>query len=115
MLRFDAPSLLREYGDEGLVRDLARLLVETLPPQIDAVTAAVATGNGTALRAAAHKLRGSIATFGADAAVELTRELEAMATAGDLSQAARVSNALAADVQSLRESARAWLAGAGLP
>ena len=52
--------LLQEYGDETLVRDLARLLVDTTPAQIDAVRTAVGAGDGAALRAAAHKLRGSL-------------------------------------------------------
>lgn len=106
---FDAVLLLREYGDEGLVRDLARLLVDTAPGQVDAVRHAVAAGDGKALRAAAHKLRGSVAPFGAADAVEMTRTLERMAAEGELSGADALSRALAADVQTLCDSARTWL------
>lgn len=113
---FDAVLLLQEYGDETLVRDLARLLVETTPAQIDAVQTAVGAGDDVALRAAAHKLRGSIVAFGVPEAVEAARRLEAMAAAGDLAGADALSRELVAGVQSLRESARAWLdAGAALP
>ena len=113
---FDAVLLLQEYGDEGLVRDLARLLVETTPAQVDAVRSAVGTGDGAALRAAAHKLRGSIVVFGVPGAVETARKLEAMGAAGDLAGAEALSRALAADVQSLRDSAKAWLdTGAARP
>ena len=38
---FDAGLLLEEYGDEGLVRDLAQLVIETMPAQITAVETAV--------------------------------------------------------------------------
>jgi HPt (histidine-containing phosphotransfer) domain-containing protein len=113
---FDAVSLMQEYGDAALVRDLAQLLIDTTPEQMDAVQAAVSAGNSAALRTAAHKLRGSIVPFGAPDAVEAARTLEAMAVAGDLSGAEAISRALIADVQSLRESARDWLdAGAALP
>jgi HPt (histidine-containing phosphotransfer) domain-containing protein len=113
---FDAVMLLHEYGDEGLVRDLARLVVETTPAQIDAVRCAVDANDGAALRAAAHKLRGSIVTFGMAGAVATARKLEEMAVAGDLGGADALSRQLVADVQSLRDSARAWLeGGAALP
>jgi HPt (histidine-containing phosphotransfer) domain-containing protein len=106
---FDAVLLLREYGDEALVRDLAQLLVETAPAQVDAITQAVAAGDGQALRAAAHKLRGSIVPFGAQEAAETARKLELMAAEGQLSGADALSRELVADVQLLCDSARAWL------
>ena len=109
---FDATLLLREYGDEDLVRDLARLLVETTLPQLEAVQSAVGANDGVALRAAAHKLRGSLVAFGVPAAVDAARRLEEMGAAGNLAGADAVSRALAADVLSLRSSAKAWLDGA---
>jgi len=113
---FDAVLLVQEYGDAGLVRDLAQLLVDTTPEQMDAVQSAVGAGDSTALRAAAHKLRGSIVAFGVPEAVEAARQLEAMGAAGDLAGADALSRQLAAGVQSLRDSAKAWLdAGAVLP
>ena len=113
---FDAMLLLQEYGDEGLVRDLAQLLIDTTPAQIDAVQSAVGAGDGVALRAAAHKLRGSIVAFGMPQAVETARKLEAMGAAGDLAGADALSHELADAVQSLRASAKAWLeTGASLP
>jgi len=116
MSSFDASLLMQEYGDEMLVRDLAQLLVETTPVQVDAVRTAVETGNGAALRAAAHKLRGSIGSFGVPAAVETARRLELMGAAGDLSGADDLARRLAADIQLLRDGAKAWLdAGATLP
>jgi HPt (histidine-containing phosphotransfer) domain-containing protein len=113
---FDAVLLLQEYGDEGLVRDLAQLLVDTTPAQMDAVQTAVSAGDRVVLRAAAHKLRGSIVAFGVPEAVEAARKLEAMAAAGELGGADALSRQLVAGVQSLRDSAKAWLdAGAVLP
>lgn len=106
---FDAQILIDEYGDEALVRDLARLLVETVPVQLDAVQSAVSTGNGGALRSAAHTLRGSIASFGVPSAVETARRLEALGAAGDVAGANALVPLLTADVQSLCASAKAWL------
>jgi len=108
---FDAVILIREYGDEALVRDLAQLLVDTTPQQIDDVQAAVAANDGAALRAAAHKLRGSIVPFGVPDAVEAARKLESMGTAGDFAGADVLSRELIAGVESLCRSARAWLDG----
>ena len=115
MPQFDAGMLLREYGDEALVRDLAHLLIETTPAQVEAVHTAVGVGDGHALRAAAHKLRGSIVAFGVPAAVEAARTLEEMGAAGNLSGADTISRKLAADVESLRTSAKEWLEGDARP
>ena len=113
---FDAVLLFSEYGDENLVRDLAQLIVDTTPAQVDAVHAAVDKGDGAALKAAAHKLRGSIVNFGVPTAVETAKKLEAMGEAGDLAGAGELSRNLAAEVQLLRDSAKAWLdAGGALP
>ena len=109
MPAFDPRVLLDEYGDEALVRDLAKLLVETVPVQVDAVRSAVNARDGSALRAAAHKLRGSIVSFGVPATVDTARRLETMGASGDLGGADALVPQLAADVQSLCTSAKAWL------
>lgn len=110
MTSFDPALLLREYGDEALVRDLAQLLVTTVPSQVENVRSAVAAHDSAAVRAAAHKLRGSLASFGLAGAVEAARQLETLAAGGDLSQADALSGKLIADALALCESAKAWLA-----
>jgi HPt (histidine-containing phosphotransfer) domain-containing protein len=109
MPAFNPRALLDEYGDEALVRDLAKLLVETLPGQIDAVRSAVNARDGSALRAAAHKLRGSIVSFGVPDTVDTARRLETIGASGDLDGADTLVPQLAADVQSLCTSAKTWL------
>jgi len=106
---FNAAALLEEYGDQGLVRELAQLLVDTTPSQLEAIRTAVAAGDAVTLRAAAHRLRGSLLAFGVSDAVEAARTLESMGSAGDLTGAEALSTSLAKDVQSLCESALAWL------
>jgi len=106
---FSATLLLEEYGDQGLVRELAQLLVDTTPSQLEAIRTAVATGDAASLRTAAHRLRGSLVAFGVPDAVETARTLEAMGESGELLGAEALSSVLADDVQSLRDSAKAWL------
>jgi hypothetical protein len=48
-------------------------------------------------------------SFGVDATVDTTRRLEAMGASGDLGGAGALVPQLAADVQSLCTSAKAWL------
>ena len=107
---FDADALLREYGDTALVLDLARLLVDTLPAQLNAVQSALDTSDGPALKAAAHKLKGSIATFGAARAVELARGLELCGVSGDIASGRASGPELQDEVRALCASAQAWLA-----
>ena len=106
---FDAAALFEEYGDHALVRELAQLLVDTAPAQLDAVRSAIAAGDATGLRAAAHRLRGSLVAFGVPDVVETARRLEAMGTSNEMTGAEALSTELARDVESLRDSALAWL------
>ena len=107
---FNAAALLEEYGDRGLVRDLAELVVTTTSLQLDKIQAAVAAGDAQSLRTAAHCLRGSIAAFGVPSAVEAAKKLEAMGAAGELSGAEPLTEQLAQDISALRDGAKAWLA-----
>jgi HPt (histidine-containing phosphotransfer) domain-containing protein len=106
---FDATALLEEYGDPDLVQELAQLLVETAPPQVEAVRSAVVAGDAVALRAAAHRLRGSLLAFGVPAAIEAATRLEAMGSAGNLTGAEQWVQTLATHVQGLLDDAQAWL------
>ena len=106
---FSATLLFEEYGDHRLVRDLAQLLIDSTPAQLEAIRSAVAGGDARLLREAAHRLRGSLVPFGVPDAVETARTLEAMGESGELTGAEALSTALAEDVQSLRNSAKAWL------
>jgi HPt (histidine-containing phosphotransfer) domain-containing protein len=112
---FDAVLLLQEYGDQALVRDLAQLVIETMPAQITALETAVAARDSAAIRAAAHKLRGSITPFRVPNAVDAARKLEEMGAAADLNGVDVLSRELVAGVQSLRDSAKAWLDASAAP
>jgi HPt (histidine-containing phosphotransfer) domain-containing protein len=106
---FDAEALLREYGDTTLVHDLARLVVDTLPVQLNAVQSAIDKADGLALKASAHTLKGSVGPFAAIRAVELARRLETLGVSGNLAEARAVSLDLRNEVLALCASAQAWL------
>ena len=109
--RFNPAPLLEEYGDAALVRELAQLFIDSASSQMDAVTAAAARGDRPAVKAAAHRLRGALATFGATSATQLSQRLELMGEAGNLEGATEIAGELAAEVRDLCAGAAAWLSG----
>jgi CheY-like chemotaxis protein len=74
-------------GDDDLIRELIGIFRADWPGQFAAIRSAAAAGNAGGLALAAHKLKGSVGTFGADAAVEAAVALELPARSGDLSSA----------------------------
>jgi HPt (histidine-containing phosphotransfer) domain-containing protein len=109
--RFNAEALIVEFGDEGLIAELAQLLLAHVDEQLAAVHAAVAAGSGTALKSAAHKIKGGMGTFGAQAVTSLAMELEAIGRDGRLDGADVLASRLDAEVRALCEEARLWLEG----
>ena len=109
MPRFDGAALTLEYGDVSFVRELASLVLTVLPGHIEAIRTAVASENASTLRAAAHRIRGSISAFHADSATESARQLEALGASGDLTGADVICAALVRDLQELCDDAAAWL------
>jgi HPt (histidine-containing phosphotransfer) domain-containing protein len=116
---FDPKALVAEYGDEALVRELAQILIDTAEAQIQQIFSAIDAMNASALRAAAHRLRGAVVTFRAAAATDLTQTLENMAADNDIASARSIADRLAVSVRELCAEADAWLAlgrrGGGRP
>jgi HPt (histidine-containing phosphotransfer) domain-containing protein len=71
----DDPAFLAELVDDVLVDS---------PVLIDSLREAVAAGDAPAARRAAHTLKGTSRTFGADALAGLCQQAEAAAVDGDL-------------------------------
>ncbi len=109
--QFNGNALLAEYGDESLVAELAQLFLESASSQMDAILGAVERNDAEALRAAAHRLRGAVATFGAESAAQWSCALESMAANGDLRGARDLASHLQVDMRSLCDGASAWVAG----
>ena len=109
MPSFDAAALLSEYGDDEFVRELASLLIDVVPPQVDAIQQAISGSDPEALRVACHRLRGSIAAFGVPEIVNMIRSLEGLGAARDLADAPALTASLADDIHALCDDARTWL------
>jgi HPt (histidine-containing phosphotransfer) domain-containing protein len=112
---FDAAPLLAEYVDEALVRELVGLFVDNTGDQLASVINGIARRDPGMVKSAAHRLRGSISTFGAPTAVRLAQELETMGTTGNLEGADALANHFVVAVQQLCDDAAAWLAAGGQP
>ena len=87
-------ALSRVGGDSELLREIAAIFLTDYPRSLGEVRAAIAAGDGKRLGASAHALKGSVANFGARAAVESASCLEQMGHAGDLRQSEDALHAL---------------------
>ena len=85
---FDEDALLaRLGGDIDLVRDIIAIFFKDTPDRLTQIEHAIAQNNAATLEYTAHALKGSVANFGADRAVEAVLELESMGRTGALDKA----------------------------
>ncbi len=88
---FDPQALLaRVRGDVEFLRELVGLFVEETTEQVQAMRAALRSGDAKQLALAAHAVGGVIGHFGTGRAFQSARRLEQLARAGDLGSAAGV-------------------------
>jgi two-component system sensor histidine kinase/response regulator len=80
-------ALARVGGDLDLLKEIAALFLDEYPRELDGIRKALAAGDAHALERAAHGLKGSVANFGARAAVDSAFQLEQFGRAGKLDQA----------------------------
>ena len=97
-------ALSRLDGDEPLLLDLAALFCGECERMLSVVRVAAQAKNAEALQRAAHSLKGSVATFGAQCAVDAALKLERNARAGELGSVDADFAALEAEVGRLREA-----------
>jgi HPt (histidine-containing phosphotransfer) domain-containing protein len=74
---------LRQLGPAILV-EMIHLYMEDTPPRLGDLAAAAAAGAAEQVADLAHAIKGSSANFGAATLVDLCRDLEQRARAGDL-------------------------------
>ena len=74
-------------GDWELLRRMAQLFLSQCPKLLGEVRDSVARGDAPALERAAHKLKASVGSFGAQQAYQATLRLEDLGAAGDLTGA----------------------------
>lgn len=102
--KFDIDALINYFdGDVELVATLAAIFADSSSVQLSEIAGAVAQGNTEALEYSAHALKGSVANFQAQAAVDSAATLEQMARTGDLAMADSVFAVLKKEIQQLRE------------
>jgi len=83
-----AAHLLRSTGgNEKLAMSLTKSFLADAPKRLTAIRGAIAAKDGAKLDSAAHALKGSVAIFGAQAAVTAARDLEAMGRSRNLNGA----------------------------
>jgi HPt (histidine-containing phosphotransfer) domain-containing protein len=88
MTLIDRDAVLdRVGGDENLLREIIVIFLDECPALVASIRDALAKQDRRLLERSAHTLKGSLATFGADAATQAALELELSARRGDLHRA----------------------------
>ncbi len=87
-------ALSRVGDDLELLREIADLFLEECPRALLELHQALAGADALKLENAAHSLKGSVANFGASAAVDAAFRLEQMGRAGQLVEAPAALHAL---------------------
>lgn len=90
----DSSLLARVGGDPKLLRSVIRTFLKDYPLKIRRIKRAVARKDANAVASAAHALKGAIAIFDANDAVEKARELQQIGRSGDLRKAAAMLSGL---------------------
>jgi len=97
-------------GDLDLFQEISGLYREDCPRLLSQIRSAVEGADAPALEKAAHTLKGCVANFGAQAAVQAALRLEKMGRARELAQASgacqTLENAIARFEQALEALAR---------
>ena len=85
-----AVALSRVGGDTELLKEIARLFLDDYPRVLNELRDALARGDAKAVERTAHGLKGSVANFGAAAAVEAACTIEAMGRSQQLAEVGQV-------------------------
>ena len=105
----ESSLLARVGGDAKLLRSVTRTFLTDYPAKLRKIKRAVSRGNPAELAAAAHAMKGAVAIFGADDAVQAALELQQMGRQGNLQAAPasfrKLDEALASLNAKLREYA----------
>jgi two-component system sensor histidine kinase/response regulator len=95
-------ALSRVGGDVELLREIAQLFLEDYPKSIEDLRRAALSGDAKCLERTAHGLKGSVANFGAAAAVDAALTLETMGRARNLAEVEQVLRSLELALAALR-------------
>ena len=101
----------RVGGDARALAEVARIFLADAPRRVAELRRALATGDARALRAAAHALKGALANFGAQGAVDAAFELQKLGDTADLDDAPAVLERLEAELVVVRGELRTLVGG----
>src|SRR5712691_1500944 len=95
-------ALSRVEGDADLLKEISVLFLDDYPNALRELGEAIARGDAQQVERTAHGLKGSVANFGARAAVEAALAIENMARAQTLAGVAPVLDQLERALAALR-------------
>lgn len=101
-------ALARIAGDRELLREIAEIYLGSYEDMLRGVRDAVATGNATELKSAAHLLKGTVSNFEAIAATAAASELEQMALNDGLAAAPAKAEELERETRRLADELTAY-------
>ena len=96
--------------DAEIVEVITPAFLEHFPKDCAQLRAGLAAGDADMVMRVTHSMRGSLSAFGADPATRRAKELEALARAGDLREAATLARYLFAEVERLLKVLKAQAA-----
>ncbi|MEP6494144.1 MAG: Hpt domain-containing protein [bacterium] len=97
----DAALLSLAMDDRELANELVRIFLDEVPKHLDALTAAVASGDAPSVLAAAHALKGSAATVTASRVAAAAQVLETCGGSADLINAPQLLEDLKGSLREL--------------
>lgn len=108
--QIDMQNLMAQTeGDIDLAADLARMFLAEFDGRLEAVVAAAEARDGTALKDAAHALKGMVGVFSRGQAFMAVRDLDAAAKLDDFSCTAPLCRQLQAGAVTLRQELESML------
>jgi HPt (histidine-containing phosphotransfer) domain-containing protein len=106
-------ALAHVGGDPGLLRELARLFLDTFPGQMVELQAALDRNDQEKFVRTAHTLKGAVAIFAARTAIDAAGRVERLGRAGELASARPACADLAEALDHLRPALAALAAEGG--
>ncbi|MCS6977050.1 MAG: response regulator [Gemmatales bacterium] len=101
-------GLRRVGGDEALLREIAKLLLDECPRLLSEIRAGIAANDPGRVKLAAHTLKGSLDHVGADTARSLAEELERLGRERNLFSSRELCSTLEREWESLRPELAAY-------
>jgi two-component system, sensor histidine kinase and response regulator len=91
-------------GDKAMLQEIVQLFFTETPKLVAAIREAITHGDSQALQRTAHSLKGTVRSFGAQAAGDAALRLEVMGRDDDLTHAALACAALEQEVANLEQA-----------